>query len=109
MLDATQDDRRALLERAYGTAWLARVARLPLVFQEVAVYAALDRLDGWQEEDWLRRSRSGDSYSTKSVPDTRHTHADAPNEFEQSVRVLRDEALWPWQSAPVRPTPGGAS
>jgi hypothetical protein len=100
MVETGVDDRWRRLEAAYGAAWLDRVRGLSPAFQDIAIPAALSRLDGWAEAAWLRMPSNSDSWATHAQADDRQSHAEAANRFEQAILVLRDAGLWPWLLTP---------
>ncbi len=100
MADPTGNERWARLEHAYGSEWRARVQALAPDFQQIVVAAAGARIDEWSEEYWYVLSRNADNALFHVPPDGHEPYADAPNRFEQGVRVLKREMLWPWQLLP---------
>ncbi len=100
MADPTGDERWACLDHAYGPEWRARVQALAPDLQQIVVAAAGARIDEWSEEYWYVLSRNADNALFHVPPDSHEPYADAPNRFEQGVRVLKRELLWPWQLLP---------
>lgn len=93
---ARREAQQQRLAVAYGAVWLDRVRDLPSAFAAVALPAASARLDGVGEDDWIGARGNADSWLTHTKTDRAQPHADAPNRYEQAIRVLRDEGLWPW-------------
>lgn len=96
--ELTEEQKLALLRRAFGAAWLAEVRKLPLAFEAVALASGMAFLAGWSEQSWLY-SRDLDMLR-HTVLDCEQPHADAANRLEQAVAVLKERRLWPWMLTP---------
>jgi hypothetical protein len=98
---ASQDltPRLTSLAAAYGRGWLTALRQLPMFVQFVAAEAGEDRLAGMDEYPCIVRAEMRHS----GPPRGDYSHASAPSEAQQAIRILRDARLWPWQRALWRP------
>jgi hypothetical protein len=51
---------------------------------------------GWTEERWKEAQQRTLKTLNDQPPDSKITHADAANRYEQTISCLKDLTLWPW-------------
>ena len=74
-----------------------RYDRLPSADYDIVMTLLHAVLHGYSLEKWEEEQKRTVKALTDKPTDKRIHHADASNRYEQTIAILKDLTLWPWE------------